>query len=993
MERSPSPRRRRFPWFLALVVSGSITCGGGDALTVPDAPVPASVKVLRGDAQQGLVGEALPDSIVVEVLDAAGNPVPGRVVSFRARDSVPGARLSPRIATTDSAGRASALPVLGQHPGPWPVEARVSIRTGRVISAELLLSATVGAPDSLRLVGGEGQGGRVSQTLTDSLVVQVIDRFGNPEPGVAVAWSAAGGGQVSDAETQTGLDGMTGVTRRLGLGPGAQTTTAAVASLKGSPLEFHHTAHPGDVAALIAVRGGGQRAPVGGELDEPLVVRAEDANGNPLDGREVRWTPMAGSGSVDPVTTVTDADGLAQTTWTLGASVGAQTLTARMTGLPDVLFTATAGTGAPASLAITTQPSANARSGVAFGRQPRVQVRDAGGNLVDDIEVTAALSGGSGGTLGGTTTVRAQGGVAAFTDLAIAGTSGSYTLVFTSPGASPATSAAVAIAAGDPATLTIRRQPPATAVSWQPLTTQPIVEVRDDGGNLLDAIEVSASVEGGGSLVGSTSATTSQGAATFATLGIGGSAGTRTIRFSAGGASVVSRQITVSAPSEATAGSWSPVMDWPLVAVHLHLLPNGRVLSWGAAVGPHLWNPATGLFTAAPGASALFCSGHAFLPDGRLLVTGGHISNDHGTATAYLFDWRTGDWSSGPPMSRGRWYPTSTTLANGEVLTLAGRDQSGTVVGTPEVWLTGGGWRKLTAAPQVLPYYPRAFVAPNGKVFVAGPARMTRYLSTSGTGAWTNVGTMDAVYRDYGGAVMYAPGKVLIMGGGGADSNSAPTATAEVIDLNSGAPAWRRVASMAKARRHLNAVLLPTGDVLVTGGTSASGFDNPAGAVFTAELWNPDTEKWTTLASNHVIRMYHSTSILLPDGRVLHTGSGDGGGGANERNAEIFSPPYLFRGPRPEVSSAPSTASYGQTITVGTAQAAGIAKVTLVRLGSTTHAFDQNQRLVPLTFSTAASGLSVTMPANGNLAPPGHYMLFLVNGSGVPSVARIVQLR
>jgi hypothetical protein len=197
---------------------------------------------------------------------------------------------------------------------------------------------------------------------------------------------------------------------------------------------------------------------------------------------------------------------------------------------------------------------------------------------------------------------------------------------------------------------------------------------------------------------------------------------------------------------------------------------------------------------------------------------------------------------------------------------------------------------------------------------------------------------------------------------------------------------------MAKARRHLNAVLLPTGDVLVTGGTSASGFDTPAGAVFTAELWNPGTEKWTTLSSNHVIRMYHSTSILLPDGRVLHTGSGDGAGAANEKNAEIFSPPYLFRGPRPEISSAPSSATYGQSISVGTAQAAGIAKVTLIRLGSTTHAFDQNQRLVPLNFSGGAGGLSVTMPANGNIAPPGHYMLFLVNGNGVPSVARIVQL-
>ncbi|MEP6686988.1 MAG: hypothetical protein ABJC36_01485, partial [Gemmatimonadales bacterium] len=853
--------------------------------------------------------------------------VPGRVVTFLALDSVPGAGFSPPAATTDSAGRASALPTLGRQPGPWPVEVRVSIRTGRAITVDLSLTAMAGAPDSLVGARGEGQGGRVGQTLGDSLVVEAVDRFGNPVSGVTVDWSTAGGGQVSTAEIQTGVGAAAAVTRRLGTGTGTQSTTATAASLKGSPVVFHHMALPGDAAVLIPIRGGGQHAPGGSALEDPLVVRAEDEDGNPIAGGEVTWTANAG-GRPEPATSVTDQDGLTQTRWTLGDNGGPQVLTARMSGLRDVGFTASAEAGAPIALGVETQPSANARSGIVLARQPRVQLRDAGGNPVpaDDVEVTVALGNDPGGTLAGARTVSSRNGVASFTNLSITGATGSYTLQFSSPGLNGTTSAAIVLGASDPAALTIRRQPSASATSWQPLTTQPIVEVRDDGGNLLDGVRVDASAQGGGSLIGGTSATTSQGAAAFAALGIGGGAGTRNIRFTAGAVSVLSRDIAVTTPPEASVGSWSAVMSWPVVAVHLHLLPDGNVLSWGKFGDPQVWNPSSGNFTPVPSPALLFCSGHAFLPDGRLLVTGGHISNDHGLPAASLFDWRTGTWSIGPAMSWGRWYPTSTTLANGEVLTLAGRDESGAVVTTPEVWLTGGGWRKLTGAPLSLPYYPRTFLAPSGKVFVGGPSKVSHWLTTSGTGSWTTVGAMDADYRDYGGAVMYLPGKVLAMGGGGADSNSAPTATAEVIDLTSGSPAWRRVGSMATARRHLNAVLLPTGEVLVTGGTSASGFDNPAGAVFTAELWNPGTEKWTTLSSNHVIRMYHSTSILLPDARVLHSGSGDGAGAANERNAEIFSPPYLFRGPRPAISSAPSSSSYGQVITVGTAQAAGITR-------------------------------------------------------------------
>ena len=204
---------------------------------------------------------------------------------------------------------------------------------------------------------------------------------------------------------------------------------------------------------------------------------------------------------------------------------------------------------------------------------------------------------------------------------------------------------------------------------------------------------------------------------------------------------------------------------------------------------------------------------------------------------------------------------------------------------------------------------------------------------------------------------------------------------------------------MAFARRHLNATLLPTGDVLVVGGTNAAGFNNAAGTVHAAEIWNPSTGTWKTLASNAINRIYHSTAILLPDARVLVAGAGENFDAdtrtpdVNQFNAEIYSPPYLFRGLRPAIGSAPAAISYGSTFAVATPDAGSISTVSLVRLSSVTHSFNQNQRFMRLTFQAQTGSLSVTAPANGNLAPPGDYLLFLVNAAGVPSTGRFVNIR
>lgn len=450
-------------------------------------------------------------------------------------------------------------------------------------------------------------------------------------------------------------------------------------------------------------------------------------------------------------------------------------------------------------------------------------------------------------------------------------------------------------------------------------------------------------------------------------------------------------------PAAATVGRWGPAFQTPVVGIHLHLLPSGIVALWGNRGETNLWNPAD------PGAGfvplskpyQIFCAGHTLLPDGRLLIAGGHISSDRGLPGAVIFDPATSSWTPAPALAQGRWYPTLTTLPNGDVLTVAGADEQGTMVAVPEVWRNGG-WARLTGAPLTLPYYPFMFVAPNGRVFMAGPERTTRYIDPSGSGSWTTVAQRIGPVRDYGSAVMYAPGKVLAAGGG-----DPPTASAEVIDLNDPSPGWRAVAPMAYARRQTMATILADGQVLVTHGTSGAGFNDLSNTVRYAELWNPSSETWTTMAREGVGRAYHSSAILLPDGRVLSSGSGESDGltfSQSELSAQIFSPPYLFNGdgtaaPRPRIGSAPDRLSYGESFEVGSPDAGSVARGTLIRLSSTTHSFNQSQRIYHLTLTQAGGGaLAGVAPGSPRLAPPGPYLLFLITGTGVPSVAKIVSL-
>jgi hypothetical protein len=458
-------------------------------------------------------------------------------------------------------------------------------------------------------------------------------------------------------------------------------------------------------------------------------------------------------------------------------------------------------------------------------------------------------------------------------------------------------------------------------------------------------------------------------------------------------------------------GQWSPVHGWPDVAIHLHLLRDGKVLTFAdddnvfppdrlagsskafVATIPADGAPLTTVVDVPNHQTNLFCAGHTFLPDGRLFVIGGHEGEQYaGAAEATILEHDPYRWSRQPQlMNAGRWYGTAVLLGSGEVLAL-----SGTIAGSsdinpmPQVWRTngGGGWRNLTGALKKVPPYPRCALAPNGRVYVAGTSQATHYLDTAGTGRWTGGPRRLDPSRTAGACVLYDAFKLLMVGGG----RSPPLQACERIDLAAGTPRWTRTGAMAFARRHCNGVLLPDGTVLAVGGTSGDGNNNAAGRVLVAESWNPATGVWTRLASMAVPRLYHSSAMLLPDGRVLVAGGGRGSGGVDYENAQIYSPPYLFRGPRPAITSAPATVGYGQALPVGTSAPADVTGAVLIKCASTTHDNNMSQGVQRFrTPARTAGGISVKVTSNRHALPPGHYMLFVLAG-GVPSRARIIRV-
>jgi hypothetical protein len=473
-------------------------------------------------------------------------------------------------------------------------------------------------------------------------------------------------------------------------------------------------------------------------------------------------------------------------------------------------------------------------------------------------------------------------------------------------------------------------------------------------------------------------------------------------------AAASSATATALAADPGQVGQWGPVVDWPVVGIHVALLPNGKVLAWDS-VGDratetfpvHDFTRAT-VYDPVAGTHApvnvdtgynIFCAGFAHLSDGSLFIAGGNRDAQlNGIVQTHLFNPATNTWLLGPNMAAGRWYPSVTPLTNGEMLITEGGPD------IPEVRRTDGSLRTLNTASLNLPLYPWLDVAPDGRVFYSGPDQTLRKLDPAGGGAWQSFGQRDAVNRSYGSHAVYDIGKTLVAGGGPSSND------ARVIDVNGATPQVSTTAPMAFGRRQHNLTLLADGSVLATGGNSTgAALIDMNGGVFNAERWDPATGQWTTLAAQAVTRQYHSTALLLPDGRVLSSGGGICGTcdqvGYLAKNAEVFTPPYLFKkdgsgelAPRPEITTAPGTVSHGTSFQITTPNAASIQKIGLMRLGSQTHSVEMEQRYVPLSFTAGAGTLTAAVPANVHTAVPGVYMLFVIDSAGVPSTARMVSV-
>jgi 5-hydroxyisourate hydrolase-like protein (transthyretin family) len=486
---------------LAPALTLALACAGAD-LVLPDDGEPAAIEILQGTPQSGRVGADLNELVVARVTDSQNRPIAdARVVLVFTQDGS-GATAVPDTALTDADGQASFQVVMGSRVGPVEAEVRVSTAGGqRTLTAPLAFTAISADADELLLVSGDSQSAPVGAPLPDPLVVQVTDAFGNPIVGVAIGWTVEGGGGVSESSTLTGENGFASVDRVLGPDAGIQRSTATAPGLAGSPVTFVHTARAGSAAVLERVSGDGQSALAGTSLPAPLVVRARDGADNPVPGLAVTWVVGAGGGQLTPETSITDGEGLASSSWTLGPSPQPNTATAVVSGVGTVGFSATATAGIPPSLALETQPAGSAVRGIALSRAPVIQLREPDGSPRRRAGVAVSVSlAGAGGVLRGTST-RATGndGRAEFGGLSLEGPPGSYALKFAAADYVGVTSSAIAL----------ERAPTSTRI----LSDDP------DPSNIGTPVRVRFTVESpGGAPSGTVRVTSDEGASCTATV-------------------------------------------------------------------------------------------------------------------------------------------------------------------------------------------------------------------------------------------------------------------------------------------------------------------------------------------------------------------------------------------------------------------------------------------------------------------------------------------
>ncbi len=458
--------------------------------------------------------------------------------------------------------------------------------------------------------------------------------------------------------------------------------------------------------------------------------------------------------------------------------------------------------------------------------------------------------------------------------------------------------------------------------------------------------------------------------------------------------------------ADTVAGGWlSPATNnWPIIAIHAALTPDGRVLTYGTRQSGQqtayfvydIWDPKQGL---AAGHLTLdnltqtdiFCSSQILLPDsGSIFIAGGDNWTGTGTTNTgnnntNVFRPADNTLSRGTNMNRARWYSSSTALMNGEIYVQGGSSGQD----RPEVRQLDGTFRLLSGADTsaLAALFPRNFLAPDGRVFGYDSNGNMYYVNPAGTGQLQRVGQFSSSYAGWtSGAAMFRPGKILQMGG---NSNGAV-----VIDINGPQPVVTPQPPMSSKRMWVSATTLADGRVVATGG---SGVENQLNDVNTsAEIWDPATGQWTVGPSGLKARLYHSTALLLPDATVLVAGGGAPGPLVN-LHAEIYYPPYLYDASgafaaRPVIAIAPESVDAGQTFTMTVEPGATIGRVTMVKTGSVTHSVNMDQRFVELPFTASGGTIFATLPERATDTPPGYYLLFAFDDRGVPSTAKIVRV-